>query len=145
MSETRTAAGFVLAHIENRKARYLLLCSTSHGNWLPPKGHADEGDADELATAIRELKEETGIRDVALVEDFRQVIEYDVDTPRGQYHKQVVYLLGTTPATKVVRSSEHIDHGWFDLDKAVETLGFEQIKNVLRAADERLRQVGLVD
>ena len=34
MSETRTAAGFVLAHIENGVAKYLLMRSSSHGNWV---------------------------------------------------------------------------------------------------------------
>lgn len=145
MSETRTAAGFVLACIEDRKPQYLLLRSTEHGNWLPPKGHTDDGDADELATAMRELEEETGIRDMSAVPGFKQVVEYDVDTPRGKYHKQVTYLLGVASTLTVIRSAEHDDHGWFGLEPAIDKLTFDQLRNIFRAADEYLRQTGLID
>lgn len=144
MSKTRTAAGFILAHIENGQPRYLLLRSTGHGNWLPPKGHADKEDDGPLSTALRELDEETGITDVTPVEGFDFEIEYDVDSKRGRYHKRVHYLLAKTPHTAVELSPEHSDHGWFVLEEALDRVAFDQLKEVLRAADTRLRAAGLI-
>ncbi|MCA8910386.1 MAG: NUDIX domain-containing protein [Planctomycetes bacterium] len=144
MSETRTAAGFVLAHIENGVAKYLLMRSSSHGNWLPPKGHADPEDTGPLQTARRELEEETGISQVTPVEGFTGTIEYDVDTERGKYHKRVDYMLAATDESNVQRSPEHSDHGWFTLNDALQKIPFEQMREVLRAADAHLRTAGLI-
>jgi bis(5'-nucleosidyl)-tetraphosphatase len=135
----RTAAGFVLARMVDDEPFYLLLHSSNSGKWLPPKGHTDDGE-DALTTARRELEEETGITDIEVVDGFERTIEYEVNNrKRGNYIKQVTYLLATTRATKVSRSAEHSDAGWFSLMEAMAKLEFEQMREILRAADKVLR------
>jgi bis(5'-nucleosidyl)-tetraphosphatase len=136
MTESRTAAGVILATVEGGRL-YLLLRSASHGNWLPPKGHTDGGE-DAAATALRELREETGITDVRLVPGFEREIEYDVDTPRDSYRKHVTYLLGITDQTGVTLSGEHDDAGWFALDEALARIPFKAMRQVLKDCDARL-------
>ena len=134
----RTAAGFVLANLSSGSPRYLLLRSARTGDWLPPKGHTDECE-DTLQTALRETAEETGITDVQVMVGFEQVIEYDVESrKRGSYHKKVTYLLGTSATTDVECSSEHSEADWFTLEDALEAITFDQMREVLRAADAYL-------
>src|SRR5581483_6533828 len=55
-----TAAGFVLSAAA--PARVLLILHRKLGLWLPPGGHLDPADGgDPLRTALREVREETGV------------------------------------------------------------------------------------
>lgn len=137
--KTRTAAGFILVNYLAGEPRYLLLQGARAGDWLPPKGHTDDGES-VLETALRETEEETGISDVEVIEGFEQSIEYDVETrSRGSYHKKVTYLLGTTDSTKPTCSDEHSDARWFTINEALKAVAFDQMRSVLHAADAHLR------
>ena len=72
-----------------RKEKYelLLIKHKSGGHWSFPKGHVESGE-NELQTALREIKEETGL-DVRLMDGFRQSVEY---FPKPHVKKQVVYF-----------------------------------------------------
>lgn len=142
MGEVRTAAGFVLANVDDGRL-YLLLHNPRHNTWLPPKGHTEE-DEDLLDGALRETREETGIDDVQVVNGFEYSFEYDVDThKRGRYRKRVTYFLGTTDHTRLTLSDEHDDGGWFALDEALKRIQYKQMREVLQAADEFLARRSL--
>ena len=49
--------------------------SDLQGHWDFPKGHVDKGET-EIETAIRELEEETGIKKIILLKNFRKTINY---------------------------------------------------------------------
>jgi len=139
--KTRTAAGFILARIVDDEPLYLLLRGATSGDWLPPKGHADNETDTVEETARRETAEEAGITELEVVPGFERSIEYEVNTARrGNYHKKVTYLLATTGADQVTCSDEHSDAGWFAIDEALARIGFEQMREVLRAADAHLRK-----
>jgi 8-oxo-dGTP pyrophosphatase MutT (NUDIX family) len=58
-----TAAGFVLS--TTAPPRLLLILHRKLGLWLPPGGHLDPADGgDPLRTALREVREETGVEAV---------------------------------------------------------------------------------
>ena len=75
------SCGIVLFH-ENK---VLLLKYKGGGHWDFPKGHIENNES-ETETALRELKEETGISEVTLFSDFREIIEsvsyYTSPSPR---------------------------------------------------------------
>ena len=54
-----TAGGIV---VSRQSGRILLLKHKQLGKWLQPGGHVETGDATVSAAAIREIREETGIR-----------------------------------------------------------------------------------
>ena len=58
MSDYDISIGFILV---NNKGNFLVMKKAIDGVWDFPKGHVKPEDTDELTTAIRELKEETGI------------------------------------------------------------------------------------
>lgn len=138
--KTLHASGFILAHLQPGGPRYLLLRSARHGGWGFPKGHADPGE-DDLATARRETEEETGIRDVTMVEGFAHRSEYDVRAgKRGAYHKVVTYFLGTTPEPVHELSDEHREAAWLALEDALAKLEYPALREALTQADAHLRR-----
>ena len=66
--KTHTSAGIVPYLIENNELKFLLLKSSL--GWEFPKGHLEEGETNQQA-AIREAKEEAGIKFKSLHEDFK--------------------------------------------------------------------------
>lgn len=141
--KTRTAAGFILARMVDGEPLYLLLRGATSGDWLPPKGHADNDTDTVEETARRETAEEAGITDLEVVPGFERSIEYEVNTARrGRYHKKVTYLLATTGTSEVTCSDEHSEAGWFSIKEALAKIVFDQMREVLRAADAYLRKRG---
>ncbi len=89
--------------------------------WDLPKGHLDPGET-ELECAVRELKEETGIRNSQLQIDhrFRFVLEYAVTIEKYQFQPQpkelVVFLALLTDPNAKIDVTEHAGYKWFDWD-----------------------------
>ena len=74
------------------------------GHWSFPKGHVEAGES-ERQTALREVREETGLTGIKLMDGFRESVEY---SPKPGVKKQVVYFLGTTEQEKLIRQEEEI-------------------------------------
>src|SRR5882757_4202225 len=87
---------------------YLLLDYGKH--WDFPKGHVEKGE--ELTqTALRELEEETGIKDVQLVPGFSHEIEYFFRNRRKELiQKSVWFCLARTDTANVRLSDEHVGY-----------------------------------
>jgi 8-oxo-dGTP pyrophosphatase MutT (NUDIX family) len=139
VKEHHSAGVVVFRNDENGNRKYLLLHYPS-GHWDYAKGHLEEGENSRQA-AIRELVEETAIDDVELLEGFMVPMYYEYKG-HGLLHKKTVdYFAGKTNLTEdVVKiSHEHQGHGWFTYEKAVETLTFENAKDILIAVEAFVR------
>jgi len=117
--------------------RFYLLLHYEEGHWDFPKGHAEEGES-ETATALRELEEETGIKDVTFV-PFRERIEYFYTNKGKKIHKEVYFFLARTSASDVKLSYEHIGFEWLAYDDALGRLTFQNAKDVLIKAERALQ------
>lgn len=58
--------------------RFLLVRSLKTQEWTFPKGHKNEGETGEQA-ALRELAEETGLRDVSVIPNLSFADSYDFE------------------------------------------------------------------
>lgn len=96
--------------------RYLILLQ-SNGCWSFPKGHMDAGETEE-ETALRELREETGMTAV-LVSGKRVSLSYAV-SPVTQ--KQVVYFLGEVSGEPTLQESEIREYRWVGRNELAEYL-----------------------
>ncbi len=94
-----TGSAFVL---DAKEERLLMLHHRKLGRWLQPGGHADPGETDPLATALREAREETGIE--GLLPHPRAPRPFDVD----------VHVI---PERKGVRGAERLAGGPGDLPR----------------------------
>lgn len=95
-------------------------------SWLG--GHCD-GDENCLDVAIREVQEESGIKNVKPISDkifSLEVLSVNAHMKKGKYvpthlHLNVTYLLEADDKEElVVKEDENSAVAWFDIDKAVE-------------------------
>lgn len=128
-----TSAGIVIFRKENSKILFLLLHYPS-GHWDFVKGKMEK-DETKHETAIRETKEETGISDVIIMDNFEEWIEYNFQFQGELIHKKVVFFLGETKTKEVLISHEHLDYTWMDFDAAINKTTFDNAKKVLRKSN----------
>ena len=127
------SCGFIVYKAENNENFYLIIKS-HNGDVGFPKGHMEPGE-NELQTAIRELKEETGM-DVDTIHDFRYQIEYPLPRVRDAM-KQTVYFLGKCASDDIIIQETEVASAEFvTYDKAIEKLTFEETKNMLKKAND---------
>ena len=122
---------------DGSKGREYLLLQNS-GRWDFPKGGVEKGES-ELQTVIREVEEETGLKDIRIVAGFRKVIEYFYRRDGKNIHKQVIYLLASTREEKVKISFEHQGFGWFHYPDALERASYGNSKVTLTEAEKFVR------
>jgi bis(5'-nucleosidyl)-tetraphosphatase len=136
------AAGFVLVRSAPRGPEYLLLTNKNRGEPGLPKGHAEDGE-DDLATALRETEEETGLTDLVPEAGFRRELTYPATRKGRVYQKTVVYLLARMRSGKVRLSSEHSEFRWLPLEAALQVLPFSGVRAVVRDAALYLKDPAL--
>jgi ADP-ribose pyrophosphatase len=115
---------------------YLLLHYAS-GHWDFPKGNIEPGETPEQ-TALREIKEETGL-DVKLVPGFREEVEYVYSRGGRRVRKKVIFFLAEAPSKEVRLSWEHVGYAWLPFDQALARLTYESSRRVLAKAHRTLK------
>jgi 8-oxo-dGTP pyrophosphatase MutT (NUDIX family) len=130
-AKSERSAGVIVFHTDPALEDLLL----DYGrHWDYPKGHIEESE-DELSAALRELDEETGLRDVRLIEGFHERITYSFRKPRkGLIRKGVVFFLAQTTRKRVTISHEHTGYAFLPFKQAVERVTYASSKDVLRSA-----------
>jgi len=114
--------------------KYLLLHYQA-GHWDFPKGNIEKGEG-LRDTARREIKEETGIKEIEFVPDFQQTIKYFYKLKGKNIFKAVVFLLAETKTEAVKISWEHKGYKWLLFAEALEKLSFKNSKQVLKKAHQ---------
>lgn len=126
-----------IVYRKNRSQIELLLIKNRYGgHWSFPKGHV-EGQETEIQTALREVKEETGL-DINIQKGFRQMVEY---YPKPNIRKQVVYFLGEAKTTQFKRQEEEISRIiWTEIHKAYHMVTFKNDRDLISIAMQNLQK-----
>ena len=140
MAREERSAGFLIFHRRAGAApgdvRFLLLNYGRH--WDFAKGHV-EGDETQLDAAVRELREETGIRDVTPIPGFQQEIAYFFRSGRkGLIRKTVTFFLAEVSKPDVILSEEHVGYEFLPYEQALKRATFAAAKELLRAAHSHI-------
>src|SRR3989344_4547151 len=117
MAEYQKSAGLIIYH-RNKEIRFLLLKYPNY--WGFAKGLIEENENEE-ETAVRELKEETGIEKAKIIPEFKEKQEWFFKLKGDLIKKQAVFFLAEVKeeqAEKVKISSEHEDFVWLTYHEA---------------------------
>tara|TARA_B100001113_G_scaffold115568_1_gene94254 strand:- start:167 stop:643 length:477 start_codon:yes stop_codon:yes gene_type:complete len=122
----RSGVGIVLLNKEN-KVFVARRIDNPKNFWQMPQGGVDEGE-DFLKAAFRELKEETSIRSVELIEELEGTITYELPERllgiiwKGKYRGQkqkwfLMRFIGEDTEINInTKHPEFLDWKWIDLD-----------------------------
>jgi|TARA_B100000315_G_scaffold249177_1_gene280003 8-oxo-dGTP pyrophosphatase MutT (NUDIX family) len=135
MKRERSAGAIVF--IKEKEPIYLLL-HYEEGHWDFPKGHIEEKETD-TETVKREVGEETGIKDIEIIPNFKEKIQYFFKFKKELISKEVVFYLAKTNTKQVKLSFEHIGFGWLPYEKAIEQLTYKNAKEILKKANDFLK------
>jgi bis(5'-nucleosidyl)-tetraphosphatase len=131
MLEERSAGAVIYQELPLGKI-YLLLNYPS-GHWDFVKGNIEKGEKIKQ-TVLREIKEETGIKDITFVDGFEDKVEYYYQRGGEVVHKEVTFLLASTTTNDVTLSHEHCGYKWLDFNDTLEKLTYKTAKKVLKKA-----------
>jgi len=137
------SAGAVIFRKEKGIIKYLLLHYPSNAKspkeyWDFPKGHIERGEKIE-ETVKREVREETGLYDIKIIEGFKEWIKYFFQFRGKKIFKIVTYFLAETGSEDVKISFEHIGYKWLPYNNAIEELTFKNAKEILKKANSFLK------
>lgn len=108
----------------------LLIKHVNSGHWSFPKGHVENNET-EIETAVREIKEETGI-DVIIDPTFRETVSY---SPRKDTQKVVVYFIAKAKNYDYVAQEEEIaEIRWVEIGRASSILTYENDRSIVTKA-----------
>ena len=134
----KSCGAVVFAKDNDGEIKFLLVKSGTSNSVGFPKGHVEENET-EAETAIREIYEETSLN-VVLHSDFKEEYEYKI---YGHINKKVVCFLAEFNISDKykIRDSEILEQWLVPYDKAHELLTFNQAKNILKKAYEKIKNI----
>src|SRR6201997_1331265 len=132
-----TSSGGVVYRWENGQPLFLLLGSNKRGVWCLPKGLIEEGE-DEVTTAMREVREETGVSRVKLRGKVGQ-IKYQFGFRAKTFDKTVHFFLFETDQADAKVGTEHDAMEWMPYEKALQTLSYPNEKDMLSKAQTMIQ------
>ncbi|MBA3338615.1 MAG: NUDIX hydrolase [Gemmatimonadaceae bacterium] len=142
-AKQEVSAGGVVYRLDDGAPLFLLI-RDSYSNWGFPKGHLERGERPEDA-ALREVHEETGLRELSL----RGMIE-TIDWYfrfRGRLIHKVChfFLMVTAEAETLPQGAEGITAcRWAAYDEATTVISYANARHVLRRAHEMVAEPPLL-
>ena len=131
-----TSAGGVIL---NGDSRVLILHRRQEGTWVLPKGRVEPGES-LRETALREVREETGLKDLRVVKEIglvRYVFFWRPDNVN--YRKTVHYFLmrlNGSAGDDMKLEEDFSEHSWGTVDEAMKLLTFENDRRIVRSITE---------
>ena len=130
MTEKQFAAGGVVIR-KKGDAFKVLLIKDSYGHWTWPKGHLEKGET-LRAAALREVEEETGIKEVEILEELGKQ-EYSFMLAGAEIFKAVhIFLMEDKSEDELVPQMEEVALAeWFSPEDAIEKIEYEGSRELL--------------
>ncbi len=135
--------GAVIYRKEKNKILYLLLYRKARKNYIEmwdfPRGLIEKGETPK-EDVKREIREETGIRNLKFIKGFRKKVRWFYKKEGKIIFKEATYFLAGTKTKKVRLDFEHDKFRWCTFEEALKLIKFSNRKNVLKKADKLLKE-----
>jgi 8-oxo-dGTP pyrophosphatase MutT (NUDIX family) len=137
LAQQETSAGGVVYRLNDGDPLFLLICD-SYQQWGFPKGHLESGELAEAA-ALREVREETGIDDIALRGTIDTIDWYFRFRGRLIHKVCTFFLMETVQARTTPLCAEGITAcQWVGYGAAKSAISYENARLVLHRAQEMI-------
>jgi 8-oxo-dGTP pyrophosphatase MutT (NUDIX family) len=136
----KSAGGIVTRVVDGRTL--VLLIRDPYGHWGFPKGHLERGERAETA-AVREVMEETGLRQVGLLASIA-AIEWKFRFRNKLIQKHCEFFLMESAAgeTKPQKSEGITECRWVSPEEAHAMIDYENARSVLARAQSMMSERG---
>lgn len=136
MKQTYTAGGVVL----NKKGEVLVV-NQNNNSWSLPKGHIDEGE-EKLEAAVREIYEESGIKNVTFIKDLGSYQRYKIGIDGGEDKSELktiyMFLFTTQEETLKPVDPGNPEARWVSKDKVADLLTHKKDKEFFLGIIDKL-------
>lgn len=136
--------------VNQERTKVLMIYHNIYQSWAWTGGHAD-GEADLLNVAIRELKEETGIKNVKILKDdifSLEILTVDGHVKRGEYvsshvHLNLSYLLEVDENEILhIKEGENSGVKWVPIEEVRNVSKEEWVKeNIYTKLNQKLKEM----
>lgn len=131
---------FGIIPLRKRRSKWeILLVEHKKGFWGFPKGHASDSNESPEQIAIREMKEETGLTVVRLLQVHPLIEQYYFKEDGKHFNKFVTYFLAEVKGRMRICEQEIISCQWLSLDRALSFITFEESRRLCIEAKKLLR------
>jgi len=139
------SAGFIVFHRMEKIPSFLVLqYAYASRHWDFPRGGVEPGESD-LDTAYREIEEETGLKDLQVIEGFSETSSWNFKHEGQLVFKEAIYFIAETKTKDIKLSSEHIQYRWLMADQVIRQLTFDNPRIVFAKARIFLKMHGIVN
>lgn len=133
--------GIIIVYKEQEDKFLVLERVGTKNDWTFAKGHTEKGETS-VETAIREAEEETGIKEIEILDLPIIYEEYEVKKEYGMKLKNNGYFIGYVKDKKVqIEEKEIQSHKWVTFEEALNLFQHEIRKNVLKQAKKYLENI----
>lgn len=129
--QTVTSSGGVILDAEGR---VLLLRRKQEGTWVLPKGRVEPGET-LRQTAIREVEEETGLKNLRVMREIGFVRYIFFWRPDNVNYKKTVhyFLMKLNGQDEIKMEPEFAEFVWRTAEEAIKLLTFENDRKIVRS------------
>ncbi len=141
MLPTEQCYGVIMVFKENENMFLLLERAETKGDYSFAKGHIEKGETPK-ETAMREVEEETGIKEIELLNLPLIHEEYEIVRGGERRLKMNDYFVGFIKNKEVkIEENEIQSYKWVSYDEALRLFKHDWRKQVLKTAQEYLENV----
>lgn len=139
-----TSSGFI---VNKSRTKVLMIHHNIYNSWGWTGGHAD-GDSDLIFVAIKEAKEETGIKNATPITNdicSIDILPVNAHIKRGKYvashlHLSVAYILEADENDELfIKEDENSGVKWVDIDSVLDLTNEEHMKGVYKKLIDKSR------
>lgn len=138
--------------LNKTRDKVLMVYHNIYKSWSWAGGHAD-GDSDFLRVAIKEVKEETGVEEINILD--KNIMSLDVlsvlgHVKRGKYvtphiHISVAYLLEVDENEILkIKEDENSNVGWLPIDTFLDSVKEEHMKPIYQKIIGKAKKLGYI-